>query len=83
MPMGSGAFVDAMGASWQSTAARLAYSPPFILETAVESEHHVSFQHMVDSAGRLMRQDRQGFALAVLFLHAGQLCLARRIVAEE
>jgi hypothetical protein len=34
---------------------RLAYSPPLTLEKGVEIEHHVSFQHVIDGSGQLMR----------------------------
>jgi hypothetical protein len=47
---------------------RLACSPPLTLEKDVEIEHHVSFQHIIDCSGQLMRQDRQGRTLAVFFL---------------
>ena len=46
-------------------------------------EYHVAFQHIIDRPGQLMGQDRQRLALAVFFLQAGQILLARRIVAEE
>jgi hypothetical protein len=62
---------------------RLACSPPLTLEKDVEIEHHVSFQHVIDGPGQLMCQYRQCLALAVFFLSAGQICLARRMAAEE
>ena len=51
--MGSCAFVDARSASWQSTAARLADSPPFTLEKDIEIAHHVSFQQIIDGSGQI------------------------------
>lgn len=61
----------------------LACSPPCTLEQDVEIEHYIAFQHRIDSPGQLMCQDRQGLPLAVCFLSAAQILLARRIVAEE
>jgi hypothetical protein len=61
---------------------RLASCPPFTLEQGVEIERDSSLQHVIDRPGELMHQDREGFALAVVFLSAGERLLARRIVAE-
>jgi len=54
-----------------------------MLEQDVESEHHVSFQHLIDGPRQRMRQDRQRLALAVCFLSASQIFVARRMVAED
>ena len=62
---------------------RLACSPPLALEKGVTIEHHLPFQHVINGSGQLMGQDGQGLALPVLFLSAGEILLARRIVAEE
>jgi hypothetical protein len=62
---------------------RLACSPPFTLEKEVEIEHHLPFPQIGDGPGQLMRQDGQGLALAMFFLSAAQILLARRMVAEK
>ena len=61
---------------------RLAGSPPLALEQGVGIERSPPFHQVIDRPGQLMGQDRQGLALAVLFLSAGQIRLARRSVAE-
>jgi hypothetical protein len=62
---------------------RLACSPPFALEKGVTLEHRLPFHHVINGAGQLLGQDGQGLALPVLFLSAGEILLARRIVPEE
>ena len=47
---------------------RLACSPPLALEKLVPIERGRTFQHVIDRPGQLMRQDRQGLALALFFL---------------
>ena len=61
---------------------RLACSPPCALEQGVQSAHDPPWQHGRDRPGQLLRQARQGLALPVCFLSAGQRLVARRMGAE-
>jgi hypothetical protein len=47
---------------------RLTCSPPLALEKGLQIEYDPSLQHIIDRPRQLMRQDRQGLALAVFFL---------------
>ena len=62
---------------------RLACSRPLAPEKFLHIESGGTLQHIIDGPSQFMRQDRQGLALAVSGLEAGQILLARRIVAEE
>src|SRR5262245_56511115 len=46
-------------------------------------KHRVSFEHIIDSPSQFMREDGRRFALAVLVLSSGQICLPCRIIPEE
>ena len=61
---------------------RLACSPPCALEQGVQSAHDPPWQHGRDRPGQRLRQARQGLALPVCFLSAGQRLVARRMGAE-
>ena len=62
---------------------RLACSAPLATEKLVHVECCPTFYHVIDCPSELVSQDRQRLALAVLFLSAGEIFLARRLVAEE
>ncbi len=58
-------------------------SPPLSLEESVQIKRRLALQHVVDRPGQFMRQDGQGFALAVFFLQAGEQFLRGGIVPQE
>ena len=58
-------------------------SPPLSLQECVQIKRRLAFQHVVDRPGQFMRQDGQGFALAVFFLQAGEQFLRGRIIPQE
>ena len=61
---------------------RLACSPPLALEQGVEIEPDPPLQPVIDRPGQLRGEDRQGLALPVFVLSAGQRLVAHRMVAE-
>ena len=58
-------------------------SPPLSLEEGVQITRCLAFQHVVDRPRQFMREDGQGFPLAVLFLQSGQQFLTGRIIPQE
>jgi len=55
-------------------------SPPSSLQEGVQIKSCLAFEHGVDRPGQCMRQDGEGFALAVLFVQSGQSLLTGRII---
>ena len=62
---------------------RLTRSARLPVEELLHIAHRVAFEHIIDRPGQLMSQDRQRLPLAVLFLSAGQIFLARRMGVQE
>jgi hypothetical protein len=60
---------------------RFARSAPLLVEGFLHIEHRVTFEHVIDGPGQFVSQDGQG--LAILFLQAGQLLLARGIGPQK
>ena len=58
-------------------------SPPSALEESVQIKSRLALQHVIDRPCQFMRQDGQGFALAVFFLQSGQPLLAGGIIPQE
>ena len=58
-------------------------SAPLPLQTRLHIERRSPFQHVVHGTSQLLGEDGEGFALAVLFLQAGAIFLARRVAPEE
>lgn len=58
-------------------------SPPSALEESVEIKSRLALQHVIDRSGQFVRQDGQGFALAVFFLQSGQEFLRGGIIPQE
>ena len=57
-------------------------SPPFPLQENVQSKRWLALQPVGDCPGPLMRQAREGCALAVRFFQSGQPWLTGRISPE-
>ena len=53
------------------------------MEECLQSKSRVALEHIIDRPRQLVRQDRQGFALAMFFLSAGQSALPCGMVAQE
>jgi hypothetical protein len=59
---------------------RLTCSPPLAPKKGVQIEHRSPFQHIIDSPGELMGQDRQRLAFAMFFLESGEILLAGEVI---
>ena len=47
---------------------RLTYSAPLPMEECLQIKSRLALEHIIDRPRQLVRQDRQGFALAMFFL---------------
>src|SRR5262249_45648856 len=56
---------------------------PLAMQKFVHIKHRVALEHVIDRPREFMREESQGFALAMLVFQAGQVLLSCRIVAEE
>ena len=59
------------------------HSAPLTVEQFVEIACRVTLKHVGDCTRSLMGEDRQGFALPMVFLHARHILLAGGIVPEK
>lgn len=59
----------------------LSASPPLCMKECLQIKSRLAFEHVVDRPGQFMRQEGQGFPLAVLFFQFGQQFLTGRIIS--